>query len=83
MSRVNKVVNKDPLSAHGHTVLMIRVATCPDICFSIVNVLASPLIMYSKLVWSNFVWLVNARVGQKMSDDWPLSSSDGEPKSRN
>ena len=31
-------------------VLMIRVATCPDIRFPIVNALTSPLIMYSKFV---------------------------------
>ena len=36
-------------------VLMIRVEKCPDICFPIVNLLTSPLIMYSKFVWSNLV----------------------------
>ena len=39
-------------------VLMIRVEKCPDIYFPIVNLLISPLIMYSKFVWSNLVWLV-------------------------
>ena len=46
------------------TVLMIRVENCPDICFPIVNLLTSPLIMYSKFVWSN------VEVSRKMSDDW-------------
>ena len=36
-------------------VLMIRVEICPDICFPIVNLLTSSLIMYSKFVWSNLV----------------------------
>ena len=31
-------------------VLMIRVENCPDNCFLIVNLLTSPLIMYSKFV---------------------------------
>ena len=39
-------------------VLMIRVEKCPDIYFPIVNLLTSPLIMCSKFVWSNLVWLV-------------------------
>ena len=46
-----------------HPVLMIRVENCPD---TIVNVLTSPLIMYSKFVWSNLIgsvehqsWLEN------------------------
>ena len=38
-----------------HAVLMIRAEICLDICFPIVNVLTSPLIMYSKFVWSNLV----------------------------
>ena len=38
-----------------NSVLMIRVENCPDICFPIVNLLTSPLIMHSKFVWSNLV----------------------------
>ena len=38
-----------------YAVLMIRIKNCPDICFPIVNLLTSPLIMYSKFVWSNLV----------------------------
>ena len=38
--------------------LMIRVENCLDVCFPIVNLLAFPLIMYSKFVWSNLVWSV-------------------------
>ena len=34
-------------------VLMIRVEHYLDICFPVVNLLTSPLIMYSKFVWSN------------------------------
>ena len=48
------------------SVLMIRIKNGPDICFLIIHSLTSPLIMYSKFVWSN------AKVS-RMSDDWPLS----------
>ena len=34
-------------------VLMIRVENCPDIGFRVVILLTSPLIIYSKFVWSN------------------------------
>ena len=53
-------------------VLMIRVEKCTDIYFPIVNLLISPLIMYSKFVWSNYFGWSNTKVGQKMSDDWLL-----------
>ena len=55
------------------TVLMIRVENCPHICFPIVNLLTSPLIVYTKFVWSIWFDQSNAKVGRKMSDDWLLS----------
>ena len=47
------------------TVLMIRVATCLDICFHIVNVLISPLIMYSKFVCQIWFGRSNAKLAGK------------------
>ena len=41
---------------------MIRVYSCPDICFAIVNLLTSPLIIYSKFVWSNLLYLIGQRL---------------------
>ena len=51
------------------TVLMIKVKNCPDVCFPIVNLLTSPLIMHSNL--SGQIWFdqSNAKVGRKMSDN--------------
>ena len=61
------------LCVHPTSLYLKRIENCPDICFPIVNLLTSPLIMYSKFVWSNLVGQSNAEVGRKMSDDWPLS----------
>ena len=52
----NPVVSFNPII---NSVLMIRIENCPNINFPIVNLLTSPLIMYSKFVWSNLVWSVN------------------------
>ena len=44
--------------ASSRSVLMIKVENCPDVCFPIVNLSTFPLIMHSKSVWSNLIWLV-------------------------
>ena len=31
------------------------VENCPDICFLVMDSLTSPLIMYSKFIWSNLL----------------------------
>ena len=41
---------------------MIRAKNCPDICFLIVNS-------------TDLVSQIAIKVGQKISDDWPLSKS--------
>ena len=69
----NSILFVCSLASHSTSVLMIRVENCPDICFHIVNLLTSPLIVHSKFVWSNLVDRSNAKVGRKMSDDWLLS----------
>ena len=58
-------------SVNFNAVLMIGLKIVRTIVFSIVNLLTSPLIMYSKFIWSNLVWSV--KVHRKISVDWSLS----------
>ena len=44
-----------------------------DICFLIVNLLTSPLIIYSKFIWIGQSNTKVSKVDWKMSDDWSLS----------
>ena len=46
--------NQESKNSVIKAVLMIRVENCPDICFPIVNLLTSPLIMYSKICLVKF-----------------------------